>query len=61
MRPNTQISLSEAAHRAGLSWAQMWRLVLCRRVIGRKVGRYWLVDERDVERLVASQGTQTAA
>lgn len=50
-RLRTEVSLSVAAHRLGLSWQQAWRLLLRGELQGRKSGGRWAVDEESLERL----------
>lgn len=43
------ISITEAAHRLGMSYPQVLRLVLIGTLEGRKAGTRWCVSIRDVE------------
>lgn len=54
--PDDNISLSEAAKELGVSWAVAWRLLLQGKLLGRKVGQNWRVDERSVRHLQESVG-----
>ena len=51
MTGTAEVSLSAAAHRLGVSWAQAWRLVLRRELEGRKSGSRWVVSVESLERL----------
>jgi hypothetical protein len=44
----TEILLSDAALRLGISWHRAWRLVLTGQLIGRKEDNRWLVGEESV-------------
>lgn len=45
-----EISLAEAALRLRASWHQAYALMLSGTLAGRRVGRFWFVDESSVER-----------
>lgn len=45
-----EISLSEAALHLGISWNQAWRLVLKKRIAGRKAEGRWFVSLESVVR-----------
>ena len=52
MRDNLKtVSITEAAQSLGLSYPQVYRLVLIGTLEGRKDGMKWRVAVRDVERL----------
>lgn len=54
--PDGDISLSQAAKELGVSWAVAWRLLLQGKLLGRKVGKNWWVDERSVRHLQENVG-----
>ena len=49
----TEVTLSDAAHQLGLSWAATWRLVLIGALDGRRdrVSGRWRVQRSSVERV----------
>lgn len=49
MEDATEVTLTEAAHSLGVSWAAAWKLVLTRDLSGRKAGNRWLVSKKSIE------------
>jgi hypothetical protein len=45
------VPLSDAAHELGVSWHQAWRLLLKRRLVGRRVGNRWMVTPASIKKV----------
>lgn len=50
---NNEMSLADAAHELGKTWAQTWGLLLTGALRGQKRGARWYVLSADVEALAA--------
>jgi hypothetical protein len=57
---NREIPLSVAAFRLGVRWSKAYQLLLTHELRARRDGRYWMVDESDVERLEAERSQPVA-
>lgn len=55
MIANDEMPLSDAAFQLGITWSQAWKLVLTRKLSGRKREGRWYVDGTDLERLVSER------
>jgi excisionase family DNA binding protein len=52
--PKRLMSITEAAKETGLSLSYLRRLVTEGRIKGEKIGSYWALDRRDLQRFLAN-------
>jgi hypothetical protein len=55
----SEISLTDAAQRLGISWGRAWRLILTGKIAGVKREGRWFVNELSVEEMESSESASS--